>query len=174
MLGKNKKNINKAPAQKTATKSYTYELEEQRAVNRATKNKKSALSKPVANSKKMTKKNSRQTKNINTQAKPKKVKKTGRSIVATVKELISKSMHLMFVGLFLAMFFLTAYRYTNISKLKYEINSKKGQIRSIDNDIKVETVKLYDLTTTQKVEEKAKELGLQKRTQEQTIYIEVE
>lgn len=80
----------------------------------------------------------------------------------------------MFVGLFLAMFFLTAYRYTNISKLRYEINSKKGQIRSIDNDIKVETVKLYDLTTTQKVEEKAKELGLQKRTQEQTIYIEVE
>ena len=114
MLGKNKKNMNKAPAQKTATKSYTYELEEQRALNRATKNKKSALSKPVANSKKMTKKNARQTKNINTQAKPKKVKKTGRSIVATVKELISKSMHLMFVGLFLAMFFLTAYRYTNI------------------------------------------------------------
>lgn len=30
------------------------------------------------------------------------------------------------------------------------------------------------MTTKEKMEEKAKELGLQKRTQEQTIYIEVE
>lgn len=101
--------------------------------------------------------------------KPKKRKK------GIVKRVFKGVFHFALTCLFIAMLFFTIYRYSEISKLRYEINAKNEQISNLENDIKVETVKLYDMTTTQIIEQKAlQELGMVYRTPENTVYIEVE
>lgn len=159
MFKRNRKKKNKTQSEKIYTTSkMTYDRPLQNKPDKATAIKKTVQKTSQADRDLQQKKE-----------KPKKRKK------GIVKRVFKGVFHFALTCLFIAMLFFTIYRYSEISKLRYEINAKNEQISNLENDIKVETVKLYDMTTTQIIEQKAlQELGMVYRTPENTVYIEVE
>lgn len=114
---------------------------------------------------------------IKKQEKKLKKKKNRDKIKKNILKSVSSDSFFVVIMIVLIVAFLSVitYNQSKIATIKYSINKKKIDMHNLDNEIKVEKIKIDESSRSDIIEKRAiEELGMQYRQQEQIEYIKVD